>query len=236
MRLLTFFGAGSILLASHAIAGPPTLINGPAQGPYAKIQAELSGRMNEANETHKTRVIVSLNESIAKGRSRAEAIAKRQGRVFQAFSAENSGQGLDVLTSYRTLFGFSAELTKGQINALTRHSDVAFIEVMPVHQKLYNESFPLTDVNLAQNNLFDGTGAVIAIIDDSHPAFGGKFLGGYDFADNDSDPTNDCLAQSHGTAVAGVAPAANFVFLKIQSASICGSNSLEGISLTQSTG
>ena len=76
-------------------------------------------------------------------------------------------------------------------------------------------------------------------IDDAHPAFQGKLLGGYDFADLDSDPTIDCPSQSHGTAVAGVAlgdapgvrgvaHGADMVFLKIQSASICGSNSLDG--------
>jgi PKD repeat protein len=119
---------------------------------------------------------------------------------------------------------------------------VTFIEEMPVHEKLYPESHPLTDVDLAQGG-YDGTGAVVAIIDDgiddAHPAFSGKLLGGYDFADFDTDPTVDCLDQSHGTAVAGVAlgngpgvkgvaPGADMVFLKIQSASICGSASLDG--------
>jgi subtilisin family serine protease len=64
-------------------------------------------------------------------------------------------------------------------------------------------------------------------------------MGGYDFADNDSDPRNDCAQQGHGTAVAGIAvgngggvvgtaPDARIVMLKIQSAQQCGGDLLDG--------
>jgi subtilisin family serine protease len=121
---------------------------------------------------------------------------------------------------------------------------------MRVHQKFDNESHPLADVDLAHSAGYTGSGSVIAIIDDGidhdHAAFGGqasfpndKFLGGYDFADNDADPTHDCNEQSHGTAVTGVAigdgggvtgvaPDAKAVFLKVQSASNCGLGTLGG--------
>ncbi len=229
------------LCAANAFAANPTTTD-----PNAKLQPALVKAFENQGDSARLRVIVSLQASQPAGLGKAQAIAAAQGRVLGAFKDENNGQGLAVLTRYRTLFGFSAELTRGQANALAKRADVTFIEEMPVHQKLYPESHPLTDVDLAQsatNGGYDGSGAVIAIIDDgidaAHPAFAGKLLGGYDFADNDSDPTIDCVAQSHGTAVAGVAlgdgpgvrgvaPGANMVFLKIQSNGICGSNSLDG--------
>lgn len=230
-------GALCALLSANVLAANPQALD-----PSAKLQPALVKSFENNGENARLRVIVSLEATQPSGLSKAQAIAEAQGRVLGAFKNENQGQGLKVLARYQTLFGFSAELTRGQANALAKRGDVSYIEEMPVHEKLYPESHPLTDVDLAQGN-YDGSGAVVAIIDDgiddAHPAFSGKLLGGYDFADFDNDPSVDCLDQSHGTAVAGVAlgngpgvrgvaPGADMVFLKIQSASICGSASLDG--------
>ena len=230
-------GALCALLAANVLAANPKSID-----PEAKLQPALVKSFDNKGENARLRVIVSLEAMQPAGLSKAQAIAEAQGRVLGAFKNENQGQGLNVLARYQTLFGFSAELTRGQANALAKRGDVSYIEEMPVHEKLYPESHPLTDVDLAQGD-FSGSGAVIAIIDDGidadHPAFNNKLLGGYDFADFDNDPTIDCLDQSHGTAVAGVAlgdatgvrgvaPGAEMVFLKIQGSSICGSASLDG--------
>jgi len=228
---LTLFSA-LILTTTAAVAAPP-----------GKVHPELADKFTGKDASHREKVIVSLQAAVPPGMSRAQAIADSQSRVIGTFKNENNGAGLGVLYRYQTLFGFSAELTQGQVNALSRRGDVSFVEPMPVHEKVYPESHPLTDVDLAHAGGYDGSGAVIAFIDDGidlgHAAFSGKFLGGYDFADNDSNPSNDCVAQNHGTAVAGVAlgngggalgvaPAAQFVFLKIQSSGICGSSSLDG--------
>lgn len=237
MRYLSVVVLLCVLFTATATAGSPQPVD-----PEIKIHPSLSDKFTGKGEKETVRVIISLSAPQPKGLSRAQAIAESQGRVIGAFKSENNGAGLKVLNHYKTLYGFSAELTRGQANALAKRGDVEFIEEMPVHQKLYTESHPLTDVDLAQGD-YDGTDSVIAIIDDGidadHPAFNGKLLGGYDFADNDSDPTIDCIDQSHGTAVAGVAlgnspgvvgvaPGAKMVFLKIQGSSICGSASLDG--------
>ncbi|WP_370218304.1 S8 family serine peptidase [Thalassolituus sp.] len=231
------------VLFSFAIhAAPPDWAQ--SGGNAEKVTSDLGDWVNAASDDERVRVIVSLEAKIPAGKARAQAIADAQGRVIGAFSNANNGKGLGVMARYRTLFGFSANLTKGQIIALTKRGDVTLIEEMPVHEKHYPQSFPLTDVDLAQGSGNTGVGATIAIIDDgldtAHGAFaGGKVLGGYDFADFDGDFSNDCAGQSHGTAVAGVAagngagsvgvaPDANIVFLKIQSSSICGSASLDG--------
>ena len=240
--LSLFLGIGAFEPA--AANGNPAGTQSAAQNGQGKIQVELASQMASQNAADsRIRVIVSLQQSQPAGISRAAAIADAQNRALEAFRGSNNGRGLGVLSRYQTLFGFSADLTSGQINALAQRADVTSIELMPVHYKSYNESFPLTDVDLAHNSGALGTGSVIAIIDDgidaAHPAFAGKLLGGYDFADFDNDPTNDCAGQSHGTAVAGVAlgngggaigvaPEAKMVFLKIQSASYCGQNALDG--------
>ena len=238
MRFMNLLAAVCLMAAATTLGASPVSVD-----PDSKVQPELASAFEGQPDGAFVRAIVSLDAGMPPGLERAAAIAAAQDRVLGAFSSENSGRGLAVLTRYRTLFGFSAELTRGQVIALARRNDVSYIEVMPVHEKHWPESHPLTDVDLALQAGYDGTGAVIAIIDDGidnqHAAFADKLLGGYDFADFDSDPTIDCLDQSHGTAVAGVAlgngggalgvaSGAKFVFLKIQGSSICGSASLDG--------
>ena len=243
-------GALCALLSANVLAANPQALD-----PSAKLQPALVKSFDNNGENARLRVIVSLEATQPPGLNEAQAIAEAQGRVLGAFKNENQGQGLKVLARYQTLFGFSAELTRGQANALAKRGDVSYIEEMPIHQKLYTESHPLTFVEQAQLAGYDGAGAVIAFIDDgidnTHPSLSGGYLGGADFADYDSDPTIDCSTQDHGTAVAGVAlgrpaenlpvvgeiynggvlgvaPAADYVFLKIQSASICGQSALDG--------
>ncbi len=216
----------------------------------SKVQAELNSSM-KVNASEKQRVIISLNRNIAaRGLTRRQEVSSLQDSVLQAFSHENNGKGLRVLRRYSHISGFSAELNAAQIAALSNRDEVSFIEIMPMHYKNSPESFPLTDVDLAHADGFTGNGTVIVLVDDGidygHAAFGGvasfpnaKVIAGYDFADFDSDPGIDCAAQSHGTATAGVAagngggvigtaPDASIIMLKIQSASLCGSGSLDG--------
>ena len=157
---------------------------------------------------------------------------------------------LTVWHRYENLFSFSAMADRDAILSLVAQDAVVRIEEMPVMYKMDIESHALTNVNNVHRTGFTGQGVTIAIIDDgidvSHKAFGGssawpndKILGGYDFADNDNDPRIDCVDQSHGTAVAGVAagsrgeilgtaPNAKLVFLKVQSAAMCGAREFDG--------
>jgi thermitase len=63
-------------------------------------------------------------------------------------------------------------------------------------------------------NLTTGSASVaVAVIDTgvsaSHPDLAGKVIAGYDFANNDSDPTDDYAPSGHGTKVAGIIGAAS---------------------------
>ncbi|MEE8526161.1 MAG: S8 family serine peptidase, partial [Thermoanaerobaculia bacterium] len=155
-----------------------------------------------------------------------------------------------TLTRYESLFGFSALADAEAIEALAQRPEVERIEIMPIYYKMSAQSHPLANVDAVHDLGFTGEGVTIAIIDDGidhdHPAFGGfagfpnaKIVGGRDFADDDEDPTIDCLDQSHGTAVTGVAagngggitgtaPDADIVFLKVQSELLCGQPALDG--------
>lgn len=176
-------------------------------------------------------------------------VQARQNTVLQGIGQRARGH-FSILNRYRSVYGFSALADAEGIRQLAEQGAVVYVEEMPVYFKMDTEAHPLTNTDDAHTTGFTGAGVTIAIIDDGidhdHPAFGGqsaypnaKILGGRDFADNDSDPRVDCTAQSHGTSVAGVAagngggvlgtaPDASIVFLKIQSASICGQPGLDG--------
>jgi subtilisin family serine protease len=157
---------------------------------------------------------------------------------------------LTIMHRYQNLFGFSAMADREAIFSLVARDAVIHIEEMPVMYKMDAESAALTRVNKVHDLGYTGKGVTIAIIDDgidaAHEAFGEdsrwpnqKIIGGYDFADDDDDPRLDCMEQSHGTAVAGVAvgngggirgtaPDAKIVLLKLQHAVDCREGYLRG--------
>lgn len=230
----------------------------------SKVQPELVAKLagqgdnagpgaNQGQQTY--RVIVNITQTpnakpidrFGPSKARLAQISRAQDAVIAAMSAGAAGR---VLNRYRSIFAFSAALTSAEIENLARRPDINIIEEMPVFRKMDVEAHALTGVDQMHAGDNTGKGSVIAIIDDGidhdHPAFGGsaaypnaKILGGYDFADNDTDPRIDCLDQSHGTATTGVAvgngggvtgtaPDANVVFLKVQASSECGQPSLSG--------
>lgn len=194
-----------------------------------------------------------LTEKSGAGRTALQAdVRASQDRVLQSMVATKSQQGsFRWRNRYTTLAGFSAYADLHGIAALAKHPDVAYVEEMQVFetQSLDSEADALTQVSLVHGNGDFGAGTTIAIIDSgldySHPLLSAhprsvlptdKVLGGYDFGDNDSDPMIDCPGDSHGTAVAsiaagrysGIAPGANLVHLKVQSAASCDDSAIDG--------
>ncbi len=247
----------TLLLSPWASAQATRLETAPGM---EKIQTELLEQMTtnlsvtrETPTEHMYRIIVSLHVSRRVDHRRAGGLARLQQQIRTAqetvLQLRKRGQ-LTVLTQYQNIFSFSALANLEAILELAAMGDVEFIETIPVLQKMDMQSHDLTGVTQVHEANFTGRDITIAIIDDgidaAHPAFGGdttwpnaKVIGGYDFADNDSDPRNDCSQQIHGTAVAGVAagngggvlgtaPDAKIVLLKIQSAQSCGSPFLDG--------
>ncbi|MEM7479897.1 MAG: S8 family serine peptidase [Acidobacteriota bacterium] len=172
----------------------------------------------------------ALRADVAAVRSRALAV-KPAGRF-------------EVLFEYKVMHGFSARADTAAIRDLARRPEVESIESMPIWEPFFNESHPLTGVDQVHSRGYTGAGVTAAIIDGAidhdHAAFGGqptypnaKILGGYDFADDDADPTLDCDLQRHGSSIAsilagnggdltGTAPDAKLVYIKLAAADDCG--------------
>lgn len=218
-----------------------------------QMMADHSSLTRQSATERMYRIIVNLSATKRADHGSAHDLAQLQQRVETAqntvLQALKQGR-LTIQYRYRNIFGFSALANWEAILELAAMGEVEFIETVPTMQKMDSQSHPLTGVDQVHAADFTGRDVTIAIIDDgidsAHAAFGGdtawpndKVIGGYDFADHDSDPRNDCPQQSHGTAVAGVAagngggvlgtaPDAKIVLLKIQSESRCGSASLDG--------
>lgn len=108
-------------------------------------------------------------------------------------------------------FGFSAELTPDEIEALADSTDVLSIEEDKLISAQGAQGIPLMNASTISDT-YGGAGMSIAIcdtgIDYTHPMLGGggfpnaKVIGGYDTGEDDADPMD---ANGHGTACAGIA-------------------------------
>ena len=220
-----------------------------------------AGKLTKSREQELFPVIINLDagdyadrQNYRQAFKQSSALASMRGQIRRAQNRAIAklapGAASRVRIKYDNLFAFSADLTADEIARAAELGAVEYIEERPLFHLMDSEAHALTGIDQTQVQGHTGQGSVIAIIDDGidhdHPAFGGqtsfpnsKILGGWDFADNDSDPRIDCLDQSHGTAVAGVAagngggvvgsaPDAQLVFLKVQKQSECGQPSLSG--------
>lgn len=128
------------------------------------------------------------------------------------------------------MLGLTAPLLAQEITADSPVSiigfEVAEVSEAPLQIQLV-ETDTIVRASAARNKYgYTGTGYTAAVIDTgidyNHTAFAGRYLGGYDFHNNDDDPYDD---NGHGTHVAGIiagdhtsykgiAPDANIVALK----------------------
>lgn len=124
----------------------------------------------------------------------------------------------DVGESLRYDFGdkISAELSSEEIEKISLRKDVKNIEIVGVREIMLSDSVPLINASdvwslvVGEVNL-TGAGESVCVIDTGvyyqHPDLGGcfgencKVNGGWDFVNDDSDPTDD---NGHGTHVAGI--------------------------------
>jgi subtilisin family serine protease len=117
--------------------------------------------------------------------------------------------------TYRVRVGAGTDIGK-LVAALARHPDVVYAEPNHLRRAMRTPSDPVISQQWALRNIHayeawditTGNNVTIALLDTgvspSHPDLAGKLLQGYDFYNNDGDPSDD---EGHGTYTAGVAAA-----------------------------
>ncbi|MEM6793608.1 MAG: S8 family serine peptidase [Acidobacteriota bacterium] len=263
MRFIPFVLMFALLVVPAASADP-SIDSKIAPELLSQLEAGSQKALEQSTEAPVYRIVVDLRQRAVRSQAQmAQAFATQQGHDMLMADVADLQQGVldslarkaevttfEVWNRYQSTYGFSAYADADSIRALAAHGDVTYVQELPLYVKMDAEAHAITNVDNAHAGGTTGAGVTIAVIDDGidhdHAAFGGssawpnsKILGGRDFADNDNNPRIDCTAQSHGTAVTGVAvgngggitgsaPDAKAVFLKIQSASICGQPALDG--------
>jgi len=139
--------------------------------------------------------------------------------VFVKFSdKEDVSQKADSLLSkekikYYFNDGFSAIINENDLNKLTNNPEIKSISLIGTKHIFLQDSTPLINATrtwtLRQNSLnLTGQGQTVCIIDTgvnyTHPDLQSNYIGGYDFVNNDADPSDD---NGHGTHVAGIVAA-----------------------------
>ncbi len=109
--------------------------------------------------------------------------------------------------------GFSGEVTAEALEKLIDDPCVISIEPVYVLDKHLAQGIPLIN-GMVYRSVYNGQGVAIAVcdtgIDYTHPKLGNgsfpnsKVIGGYDFGDDDGDPSPKCTSP-HGTCCAGIA-------------------------------
>ncbi|MDQ4134369.1 MAG: S8 family serine peptidase [Actinomycetota bacterium] len=222
----------TLLPLSPASAQKPAPENGPerpgksdADGDklFDDLEADLSGKADSS----RLPVIVTLREAATEARVRG--LEKQAGR-------------LAVGHRFGIVPAFSADVTKGQAQALARHADVVHVEAdsrVQVTNATAQREFGVTAARAALPGL-DGSGIKVAVIDTgvagAHVDLTGRVVGFRDYVGGRIDAYDD---NGHGThvaatiagggvadpAAAGVAPAASLLVAKVLDAAGGGSMS-----------
>jgi len=134
-------------------------------------------------------------------------IRKRQQEVLDAIPSSE----LRVGFRFDNIPGFSARVTAQALQALQANPRVVSIEPVFALKPHLAQGIALIH-GITYRPIYNGAGLAIAIcdsgIDYNHPRLGGggfpnsKVIGGYDFGENDSDPSP---GEAHGTCCAGIA-------------------------------
>lgn len=206
---------GASLLAALCALSLGVSAQTPATDKLVDAQ-ELLGRFKDANS--RVPVIVLLHGD---GPVLREADWDNAAKLGKLHTANHRAQEavLQVLQPneyklrhrFDNIAGFSCELNWAALEKLQRHPQVRLIEPVQEHQAHGAQGIPLIN-GMNARALFDGTGISIAVVDTGvdtlHPRLGGapfpntKVIGGYDFGNNDGQPTPQ--GRAHGTACAGI--------------------------------
>ena len=151
--------------------------------------------------------------------------------------AELSSSGFNKESELGLINGVSGTIGRSEIGSLLSNPLVESVHLnKPIYATLA-ESAPLVNATsvwqLKMNGVnITGAGETVCVVDTginyTHPAIAGRFLGGYDFVNNDNDSMDD---NGHGTHVAGIVASNNLTYRGIAPEA-----SLVGIKVLNSVG
>ncbi|MBW2184416.1 MAG: S8 family serine peptidase [Deltaproteobacteria bacterium] len=172
---------------------------------------------------------LSVAEDVGLMKEVQSDIRDRQGNVLNAFDPKQ----FQLKHRFDNILGFSGEATLQAIKDLAGMDEVKVVEEDKEVEMHRSEGLPLIRADGVHSLGYQGSGISIAIcdsgVDYTHSELGNgsfpnsKVIGGYDTADNDSDPMSTDDSSAHGTCCAGiaagdsggVAPSAKIYALKV---------------------
>jgi subtilisin family serine protease len=170
--------------------------------------------------TKQRRLRGRMPASVAQAAERLRLQQTRVGKALERFGAEAArthGGSAEVKIRHhytRAFNGLAVRASAEVLERLRQDPDVEYVRPAVRVTKTLAESTTLVGAPELWAQGLTGTGVVVGIIDSgvdyTHPDLGGgygptfKVIGGYDFVNDDDDPTDD---NGHGTHVAGIVAA-----------------------------
>ena len=212
------------------------------------VDAEVGSEITNAFDSGKEEVsvIVLLKDDSTKLGNEEEqeaAIKKNQQEVLADLNQEDTKtifgftekKEFELEYQYETLNALAGEVTEQGLQKLRNDPQVDIIVVNKVRQLFLSGSVPIMNADDTWNVVVNsynitGEGQTVCVVDTgidyNHTALSSRYISGYDFYNNDSNPMDD---QGHGTHVAGIVASTDSTYhgvapgAKIAAVKVCSS-------------
>jgi subtilisin family serine protease len=207
-RRLVVSGLAVAVVSGLTLAGPALADSTP--GPSAVSSASAAGRAASAaaavNGTPSDGLLVRFDDNASAG-AVEKAVAAAGGAVEDVAGATGF---VRVSTGAKSAASVAAALAASPVVETVEPNRIRHADLVPNDPRYTNQAAYLQEMHLpdAWTTTTGNDSMILAIVDSgvqlNHPDLAGRLVPGYDFVNNDSDPSDDF---GHGTMVAGIAAA-----------------------------